>query len=80
VATSAHRQPSGFQAGEAATVRFEFTNWLAPSRYTLTPTLSDAVQRAELARADDLASLVVEAPLRTGGVADLPTELEVTRR
>ena len=28
-----------FDAGERVTVRFEFANWLAPSRYTLTPSV-----------------------------------------
>ena len=30
-----------FDAGERVTVRFEFPNWLAPSRYTLTPSVSE---------------------------------------
>ena len=28
---------------------------------------------------EDLASLIVEAPRRTGGATDLPTELEIER-
>jgi ABC-type polysaccharide/polyol phosphate transport system ATPase subunit len=81
IATSRrHPGVGGFEAGDRATVRFEFRNWLAPSRYTLTPSVSVPGGGPELAVAEDLAALIVEAPLRTGGVADMPTELEVTRR
>jgi ABC-type polysaccharide/polyol phosphate transport system ATPase subunit len=81
VATSAHHEHAGgFEAGDRATVRFEFQNWLAPSRYTLTPSVSDGGADESLVVAADLAALVVDAPLKTGGVADLPTTLEVTRR
>ena len=79
VATSALHPFSGsFEAGDVVTARFEFRNWLAPSRYTLTPSVSSA--GVELARADDLAALIVEAPLRTGGVTDMPTDFELRRR
>ena len=78
VATSAAHGPSGrFEAGETATVRFRFENWLAPSRYTLTPWV--ATPDRILDRRDDLASLIVEAERLTGGVADFPTELSVER-
>ncbi len=81
VATSAHHGPAGgFEAGDRATVRFEFENWLAPSRYTLTPSVSDAGRDEDTVVAPDLAALVVEAPLKTGGVADFPTTFEVIRR
>ena len=61
-------------------MRFEFENWLAPSRYTLTPSVSDAGRDEDTVVAPDLAALVVEAPLKTGGVADFPTTFEVIRR
>jgi ABC-type polysaccharide/polyol phosphate transport system ATPase subunit len=80
VATSAvHPSPGGFAAGDRATVRFEFRNWLAPSRYTLTPSVTLGGGQGEVARAEDLAALIVDAPVRTGGVADMPTEFEVER-
>jgi ABC-type polysaccharide/polyol phosphate transport system ATPase subunit len=80
VATSSKHSPTGtFDVGERATVRFEFANWLAPSRYTLTPSVSAGVPFVELVRADDLAALVVEASYSTGSVVDMPTELEVER-
>jgi ABC-type uncharacterized transport system ATPase subunit len=80
VATSAHHAwPEPFEPGEHAVVRFEFENRLAPSRYTLTPTVAEGAPPRELARADDLAALVVSG-MPTGGVVELPTELEVERR
>jgi ABC-type polysaccharide/polyol phosphate transport system ATPase subunit len=71
--------PGQFDAGERATVRFAFDNWLAPSRYTLTPSV--ATGRRRLGAGIDAASLVVQGEgSPTGGVADLPTELEVERQ
>jgi ABC-2 type transport system ATP-binding protein len=66
-----------FAAGETATLRFRFENWLAQSRYTLTPTV--AAGGVMLDRRDDLASLIVESDRWTGGVADLPVDVEVAR-
>ncbi len=80
VATSAKHEATGrFEAGARATVRFEFPTWLAPTRYTLTPSVSEGVPPVELVRGDDLASLIVEAPFATPGVVDVPTELRVER-
>jgi ABC-type polysaccharide/polyol phosphate transport system ATPase subunit len=69
-----------FRRGERATVRLSFENWLAPSRYMLTPTIStwDPDYRV-IDQREDLASLIVEAPRRTGAATDLPTELEIER-
>jgi ABC-type polysaccharide/polyol phosphate transport system ATPase subunit len=73
--------PTGeFRGGERCTVRFSFENRLAPSRYTLTPAVgAPGGERDHYARADDIAALLVQAPHWTGGVVDLPYELEVTR-
>ena len=80
VATSAkHGAMGAFRGGERVKVRFEFPNWLAPTRYTLTPSVSAGVPLAELVRADDLAALIVEASYATGSVVDMPTELGVER-
>src|SRR5215207_6656910 len=81
VATSApHGPPGAFGAGDRAVVRLTFVNWLAPSRYALTPAVTtwDPDYRVVDQR-EDLASLIVEAPRHTGGATDLPTELEITR-
>jgi ABC-type polysaccharide/polyol phosphate transport system ATPase subunit len=69
-----------FHAGDRAIVRLGFQNWLAPSRYTLTPAVStwDPDYRV-IDQREDLASLIVDAPIRSGAVTDLPTELEVER-
>jgi ABC-type polysaccharide/polyol phosphate transport system ATPase subunit len=81
VATSAHHGPQEpFAAGERATVCFEFPNWLAPTRYTLTPSVSEGAPPTELIRADDLTALIVEGGMATGSVVDVPTALEVMRR
>jgi len=71
-----------FEAGSRATVRMRFSNRLAPSRYTLTPCIGPPGggygTHDSLARGDDLAALLVEGPV-TGGVVDLPVEVEVVR-
>ena len=80
VATSSKHGPQGsFGPGEHVTVRFEFPTWLAPTRYTLTPSVSEGRPPVELVRADDQTALIVEGPTRTGSVVDVPTELEVER-
>jgi hypothetical protein len=81
VATSSkHGGMGSFRPRARAIVRFEFPNWLAPTRYTLTPSVSEGVPPVELVRADDFASLVVEASYATGSVVDMPTQLEVERQ
>ena len=77
VARSDTHGPTGhFEAGERVVVSFAFDNWLAPSRYTLTPSLAVA---GSVAREDDVAELEVTAAHRSGGVIDPPYEVEVTR-
>ena len=81
VATTLAHGPTGiFDAGERATIRLTFENWLAPNRYTITPMI--AVWRPEeqvLDRKDDLASLIAESQVNSGGVTDIPTQLEIIR-
>ncbi|HKP21658.1 MAG TPA: ABC transporter ATP-binding protein [Thermoleophilaceae bacterium] len=80
VATSAkHGYRETFEPGDRVIVRFEFANWLAPSRYTLTPSVSEGRPPVEIVRADDAATIIVEASYATGSVVDMPTELEVER-
>ena len=81
VARSDVHGPTGrFEAGERVVIGFEFDNWLAPSRYTLTPSVAvPSVGPEAIARRDDVASLIVEAGHWSGGVADLPHELEIRR-
>jgi ABC-type polysaccharide/polyol phosphate transport system ATPase subunit len=91
VATSGVEAIRGpFDAGERVVVRLGFENWLAPNRYTLTPTVSESGPgpRALMATSGpprviderpDMAALLVEGPSWTGGVTDLPVELEISR-
>jgi ABC-type polysaccharide/polyol phosphate transport system ATPase subunit len=80
VATTSGTAPTTFESGERAVVRFAFDNWLAPSRYTLTPAVGvwEPTYRL-LDQRDDVASIIVEATVRSGGVADLPTHVEIER-
>jgi ABC-type polysaccharide/polyol phosphate transport system ATPase subunit len=73
--------PGPFAAGEKLLVRLTFENWLATSRYTLTPRVGtlDPEYRLLDQRAD-VASLVVDSPLRTGGAVDIPTTFEMERQ
>jgi ABC-type polysaccharide/polyol phosphate transport system ATPase subunit len=80
VARSDAAGPMGpFAAGERAVVRFRFPNWLAQSAYTLTASVLTGDIRIVLDQRIDAATLLVEAGRLTGGVADLPTEVEVER-
>ncbi|HEX2160317.1 MAG TPA: ABC transporter ATP-binding protein [Thermoleophilaceae bacterium] len=72
--------PTGsFQAGQRATIRFRFPNWLAHSTYTLTPAVMTSDGRIALDQRIDALTLLVDTNRVTGGVADLPTEVEVER-
>jgi ABC-type polysaccharide/polyol phosphate transport system ATPase subunit len=73
--------PGPFARGDRLLVRLTFENWLAMSRYTLTPTVGtlDPEYRV-LDQRQDVAALVVDSPLRTGGAVDIPTSFEMERR
>jgi ABC-type polysaccharide/polyol phosphate transport system ATPase subunit len=75
-------QPTGsYRAGEQARVRIAFDNWLAPSRYDATPSVARAGTGDDaLDLREDLASLVVHGTRTTGGIADVPHQIEVRRR
>jgi hypothetical protein len=69
-----------FKAGERAVLRFRFHNRLAPSRYTISATAGDRATSFEAyARAEDVAALIVQAPVATGGVVDLPFRFDLER-
>jgi hypothetical protein len=69
-----------FAAGDRVTVRFAFDNWLAPSRYDVTPSVARAGAGEDaLDLREDLATLVVHGTKETGGIADVPHTIEVTR-
>jgi ABC-2 type transport system ATP-binding protein len=70
-----------FSAGETASVRVRFENWLSPQRYTVTPSVARAGSGAEaLDLRKDLASLLVHGTRRTGGIADVPHTFCVEHR
>jgi ABC-type polysaccharide/polyol phosphate transport system ATPase subunit len=73
--------PGPFSPGDRLVVRLTFDNWLAPSRYTLTPSVATlSPEHRVLDQREDVAALLVESPYRTGGTVDLPTSLEIERR
>lgn len=75
-----HGPTGAFQAGDTVVVRISFENWLAPSRYTATPSIARAGGGADtLDLRDHLASLLVHGTRVTGGVADLPHDFRLER-
>jgi ABC-type polysaccharide/polyol phosphate transport system ATPase subunit len=81
VPTSGWQPVAGpFGPGDRIVVRLTFETWLAASRYTLTPSVVTLdPERRVLDQREDVASLLVESPFRTGGVVDIPTELDIER-
>jgi ABC-type polysaccharide/polyol phosphate transport system ATPase subunit len=77
--TDASGPTGSFAAGEKTTVRLGFPNWLAPSRYSLTPGVLSADKRVVLERRPDYTALLVNATRETGGVTDLPVDVEFQR-
>jgi hypothetical protein len=73
--------PSGsFAAGESVVARVRFDNWLAPMRYTMTPSVARAGSGADAIHLrEDLATIVVHGDRVTGGIADVPHEFSVRR-
>jgi ABC-type polysaccharide/polyol phosphate transport system ATPase subunit len=70
-----------FGAGDQVRVRIAFENWLAPSRYDVTPSVARAGAGADaLDLREDLASLIVHGTRLTGGIADVPHTIEVQRQ
>jgi ABC-type polysaccharide/polyol phosphate transport system ATPase subunit len=66
--------PTGrFRAGEVVRVRVRLENHLAPSRYTVTPSVAHAGAGADaIDLREDLAALRIHATRQTGGVVDAP--------
>ena len=68
-----------FPRESAATVRVRFENWLAPGRYRLVATIARAGLGDHLFDTHLTSSIIVLAERPGGGVADLPSTLEVRR-
>jgi ABC-type polysaccharide/polyol phosphate transport system ATPase subunit len=73
--------PTGvFRAGDVVSVTISFENWLAPGRYTLTPSVNRNGPGADsYDTREDIASILVHASLPGGGVVDLPHTVEIER-
>jgi hypothetical protein len=73
------RSIGSLAAGERAIVTFEFDNWLAPSRYTVSPWIAREGTGADvLAVAPDVAALLVHG-LSSGGVLEVPQSFDLER-
>ena len=67
-----------FEAGDRVLVRVAFDNWLAPSRYDVTPSVARPGTAGDtLDLREDLASLHVHGTRFTGGIADVPHTIEI---
>ena len=73
--------PTGlFRAGETVTVTVGFDNWLAPGRYSLTPSVNRNGPGADsYDTREDIASVIVHASLPGGGAVDLPHTVAIER-
>ena len=57
-----------------------FDNWLAPNRYTVSPSVARAGTGDDLIDLrEDLAAVVVHGTRRSGAIADVPHTLTVKR-
>jgi ABC-type polysaccharide/polyol phosphate transport system ATPase subunit len=69
-----------WRAGERVIVRVKLENWLAPGRYTLTPTVARPDRTADvLDLREDLAHIVVHGTRSGGGVVDVPHSFDLER-
>jgi ABC-type polysaccharide/polyol phosphate transport system ATPase subunit len=74
-----HGPTGAFAPGERVTVTFQFDNWLAPSRYGITPSVVRAGGLEVLDAREDLASAVSHGVHVGGGVVDLPHQVAIER-
>ena len=69
-----------FRAGESVVARFAFPNWLTPSRYLLTPSIARAgTGEAALALVEDMSSVIVHGSEGSGGILELPIDVDLER-
>lgn len=78
--TITHGYTGLYEAGERVEILLSFENWLAPSRYSITPKVAmwDPVERV-LDSKEDIVTLVSTGHINSGGVVDIPTEFEAVR-
>jgi ABC-type polysaccharide/polyol phosphate transport system ATPase subunit len=76
-----HGATGRFAAGQVAVIRLRFENWLADSRYTLTPSIAPSGNGADaFDLREDATSVLIHGGPFTGGVAHLPHAFEIDRR
>lgn len=69
-----------FHAGELATVRVRFPNWLGPGRHRLSASITrEGVGADAYDLREDITSIIVYAPHAGGGTVDLPHRFEIER-
>jgi ABC-type polysaccharide/polyol phosphate transport system ATPase subunit len=69
-----------FEAGETARVSVRFENWLAPNRYTVSPSVARSGTGDDIIDLrEDLASIVVHGTRVSGAIVDVPHQLSVER-
>ncbi len=75
-----HGHSSGsFKAGDSVVARFAIPNWLAASRYLLTPSLAhEGTGESALALVEDMASIVIHGT-SSGGILELPIDIRLER-
>jgi ABC-type polysaccharide/polyol phosphate transport system ATPase subunit len=73
--------PTGhFRAGQVATVRIGFENYLGPGRYRLTAAITrNGIGADAYDLREGMATLLVHATHSGGGAVDLPNRFEITR-
>jgi ABC-type polysaccharide/polyol phosphate transport system ATPase subunit len=75
-----HANSGRFRAGEQVLFSFSFQNVLAPGRYSPVVNLAHPGSGLDVMdRFDRGFSFIVTAPVVTGGMVDLPTEVEIER-
>jgi len=81
IATQWRHGPTGeFAAGDEVTVYFQFDTWLAPGRYSVTPSVARRGSGADaLDLRDDIANIIVHGTYVSGGFVDLPHQVEIVR-
>ena len=68
-----------YEAGEVATVRIPFENWLAPGRYRLIASVAHEGHALDLLDLHAESTIIVFASRPGGGTADLPHRFELGR-
>jgi ABC-type polysaccharide/polyol phosphate transport system ATPase subunit len=74
-----NRETGRFEAGEHATVRVALEPWLVVGRYDLTPSVAAEGGADVLDMREDLAKIVVHGTRHSGGIIEIPHEIDVER-